>query len=492
MLQTLVLLYPFWATAKALTWSRGHYSVHSLLWLTSGALVFFVLALASGHKNGWIGGLTDGAKSRANTGGVFFWKRFPSLSRFAQPLSDSAWGALLAALTSWQSYRMLRHPYILYAEPTSRALHAINWTLWVVTIASAAAAVRFILHMRRGIQPAATKSTDLTQTFAVSAVGLLLFARILTPFASPHPGIDVFTIDVSAIENLLRGINPYTLTYADIYGGFYKYPPKLSYPPGFLYLIAPWTALFHEPRWASVLAELASAWGIAVLARSRGFHRSIANWFAAVWLAFPVGLFLVEHAWVDVLLVPFFIWGAVALQRKRWAAAGILLGYSVMVKQYAAAALFFATVAVFRQVGFQAAFRLVRAALLTCLVVALPWLFWNAQALFDSNIQLFLSMPPREDALSWVAHSLHEKGVVLSATWTTGAFVAAFLGALALVLRRAGNVAANSTAATAFFLWLGFLFAKQAFCNYYYLTAALVWTWLVVTEASDVAVSSSA
>ena len=470
MLQTLALLYPFWATAKALTWSRGHYSVHSLLWLTSGVLVFFVQAL---------GVQLPRLKS----------PHFDAVLN--QKVTDTFWGALLAALTSWQSYRMLRHPYILYAEPTSHAFHAITWTLWGVTIAAAVAAIRFVLFSRRKVAAESIPATDLTRTLGACAVAFLMLARVLTLFASPHPGIDVFTIDVSAIENLLRGINPYTLTYADIYGGFYKYPPKLSSPPGFLYLIAPWTALFHEPRWASVLAEFASAWGIAVLARGNGFRRSTSTWFAAVWLAFPVGLFLIEHAWVDVLLVPFFVWGAVALQRKRWGLAGFLFGYGVMVKQYAAAALFFAMVAVWRQAGFQATFRLARAAFVTCLLVALPWLIWNPQALFDSNVQLFLSMPPREDALSWVAHSLHERGVVLSAPWTIGAFATAFVGALLIALRRAGDSALNSTAATAFFLWLGFLFAKQAFCNYYYLTAALVWTWLVAS-AFDRARSASA
>lgn len=62
---------------------------------------------------------------------------------------------------------------------------------------------------------------------------VLLFA--LVPAASPRPAIDVFVFETQAARSLLFGLNPYDMTYANLYDSAEFYPSgdpdSYPYPP---------------------------------------------------------------------------------------------------------------------------------------------------------------------------------------------------------------------------------------------------------------------
>jgi len=83
--------------------------------------------------------------------------------------------------------------------------------------------------------------------FRLVPIGLNVIPRKILPWAfllffmavlwlSPNPLIDVFRSNSLAAGFFLRGLNPYSQSYPDIYGGQFDYRPGFLYWPGALFL----------------------------------------------------------------------------------------------------------------------------------------------------------------------------------------------------------------------------------------------------------------
>src|SRR5262249_38396094 len=102
-------------------------------------------------------------------------------------------------------------------------------------------------------------------------------------------------------------------------------------------------------------------------------------------------------------------------------------------------------------------------------VVTLPFALWNLRAFVESVILFQGRQPFRPDALSYVAWSARD-GIARLPQWASFAMA---LVALGLSWWRAPRTPAGFAASAALVFLLFFAFAKQAFCNYYFMVLGI-------------------
>jgi hypothetical protein len=319
---------------------------------------------------------------------------------------------------------------------------------------------------------------------ALTAALMLLYARIVVLRISPSPHIDVFTSAQRAVDYFLAGKNPYPQSYADIYGGTYDYRPGYPYWPGYLYWSTLGVVLFKKAH--DVRVSLVGAEGLAAACLFFGLRRlrvaaPPALFLVVAWLAFPVCLFITEQAWIDPLLVLCFAAAAWALAAGRPLLAGIALGYACGTKQYALFGAILALVHVWRAHGWRGALRFGVACSVVTLLLIVPFFASAPAEFYRSSVTVPATMFPRIDALTVPAQLAHGRGpldpealkhLFAPYTWLG---IAAFAATTAWLARRRGSATVASwLAACAVAYGFMLLFAKQAFCNYYYFLAFFV------------------
>jgi len=308
-------------------------------------------------------------------------------------------------------------------------------------------------------------------------VGLLVWVRWLVLWASPQPHIDVWTSSVDAVNFFLDGKNPYTQQYRDIYGGAYDYIPSFPYLPGYLLWATGFAAIFrgdHDVRISLVTAELLTSGLLFGFLRSVKVERLPALIAVVLWLAWPIDLFVLEQAWIDPLLLMGFAAAAWALSARRWALAGLAFGFACAVKQYAAPGVLLALPYVWRLGGKQGLKRFALAGAGVVAVLLLPFLVASPERFVKYALFSWADALPRLDSMSfsaWLAHNLVDNKTPDELTSFYRAFTPVAPAALALTgwwaWKREATVRVY-LAATGACYGLLFLFAKQAFCNYYY------------------------
>ena len=286
---------------------------------------------------------------------------------------------------------------------------------------------------------------------------------------SPNPHIDVYLFQKDSVAALFSGINPYTMTYPDIYVPLELYGPGLSvdgrvtfgfpYPPLSLWLAVPGQVLGGDYRYSQLIAMVISAW---LMAKARPGQLGTAA--AALFLFTPRAFFVLEQGWTEpyiVMLLAFTVY--VACRRPTW--LPYALGLLLAIKQYMIFALPLAYLLLphplppWKELR---KFALLTAA--TILLVSLPLALWNPAAFWKDVVLLQLYQPFRSDALSYLAWFAQDGAARLP---TSLAFLAAFL-ALGIALWRAPRTPAGFAAGVALVYLAFFAFNKQAFCNYYY------------------------
>ena len=348
---------------------------------------------------------------------------------------------------------------------------------------------------------------------------VLLFAvlALAVVSASPQPWIDVWVFQQRGAEALLRGLNPYSIDYPNIYANtpFNFYAPQLlragrvtvfPYPP-LTAILDVAGRICGDVRLVSVAALVVGAAAIArlggvaragALARAptgalasgpvggaitaSGEGRTTAELAALFVLFQPRTLFVVEQAWTEPTVLA--AWAVALLAAAHWlragrtsgragqtlgraaALAGLAIGLFAASKQYTPLLLIPLVLALPRR-GLARA-----AAIAIALVLAtfLPFAIWNAEGLWRDVVLMQLQQPLRADSLSLIAlwMRLGPAGPALAAI---GFAAAAALLAFALPRRPSLGQAALAAAAA----WLVFvLFNKQAFCNYEWLAASLL------------------
>ncbi len=298
-----------------------------------------------------------------------------------------------------------------------------------------------------------------------------------------RPQIDVHIMHHDSTTALMRGENPYRLTFpniykedpATLYGHEVANRERLlvgfAYPPLSLLISTVGQAIW-DYRAANVMA-LAIAAGLMLMARPGS--RAIAA--AAVLLLTPRIFFVIELGWTEPLVVMMFV--LLATTACRWPKiTPWTLGLFLAIKQYAVLTL--------------PALWLIRpdrrkylGALLIgfglALAITLPFFLWDPSAFTRSAILMQFRQPLRADALSYLALVKRDYGIELpSLIGFAAAGVGAFIGLLCCP-RTAGGFAA----AVALEMMMFFAFNKQAFCNYYFLVIGIMCCCSAMTASAE-------
>lgn len=322
-----------------------------------------------------------------------------------------------------------------------------------VLLAAAVCAARMLL----------SDGWHLPLALALTGTYLALGAWVLK--AAPDPGVDVCVFQRDASAALLRGDNPYAITFPDPYqesSAFYG--PGVSvngrlrfgypYPPLSLLLVLP-AHLLGDFRYAQLVAMALAGLLLALC------HKSTAAFVAAALLLFtPRGFFVLEAGWTEPFAVLFLaacVFAALRAPRLFPVALGLLLAS----KQYLVLGLLVVPVLPPRwRSG-----RVLLAAAGVAVGVTLPLALWDLWAFMHSAVLLQFRQPFRDDALSYLVPLKQLLGHAPPA-WL--GFIAAAGGAT-LALCKAPRTVAGFAAALALVLLAFFAFNKQAFCNYFHL-----------------------
>src|SRR5438067_323368 len=219
--------------------------------------------------------------------------------------------------------------------------------------------------------------------------------------ASPQPWIDVWVLQQKAPDALLRGANPYSVTYPNIYGSMTQqfYPPQViagnrlttyMYPPLAFLAALPGVALLGDARYAMLALMVLAVWLLA-----RAFPTSCTAELAGLFVLFqPRTFFVLEQAWIEPVVLASFALVVFALRRPLVAGVGLglLLG-SKQFSPYRAVPLVFALPARDRLRSLAVAAALAAA-------IMLPFALWDWRGFIRGVVQTQLWTPPRPDSLS--------------------------------------------------------------------------------------------
>jgi len=288
------------------------------------------------------------------------------------------------------------------------------------------------------------------------------------------------------VEYLLQGLDPYAQEYPDLYKGAAGYKPVFFYGPGYLAWAVPgW--LLGDVRVANLFAELLAFVAMIRLARPdsrdghvvRGAEASTSNppWLALVWLTFPVGLFMLEQAWVDSILLMAVAWMWIACRSGRFGLAGAIAGFALAGKQTGVVAVALTLLWVFRNHGQRHGLRVLAATAVTSLLLFGPFLLWHPSAIWWSLVVQLSQVPARMDALTLGALLARYQ---VSAGFGLGVISILVCGAAAvwMALRPLALWRLMGLSVICYFAL--YLCGFQAFCNYYWFVAGLVM--LTLTE----------
>jgi hypothetical protein len=301
--------------------------------------------------------------------------------------------------------------------------------------------------------------------YALALAALLAVYAVLGLWAlraAPDPGVDVCVFQRGAADALLRGDNPYAITFQDPYRDSDRFfGPAVSergklqfgypYPPPGLLLVTP-AHLLGDFRYAHLAAMTAAA---ALIALARPGRVAFAA--AALLLFSPRGFFVLEAGWTEPLAVIFLAATTFTACRAPRSVA-VPLGVLIATKQYLPLALLAAPLLKLRR-------NTIWQPVAVAGVVTLPLALWDLSAFVHSVILLQFRQPFRPDALSYLVPLSH-LAVGTPPAWI--AFITAVLAG-ALAVRRCPRTPAGFAAAVALVLLAFFAFNKQAFCNYYHL-----------------------
>ena len=299
---------------------------------------------------------------------------------------------------------------------------------------------------------------------AVLVISLALGSWMLA--ASRHPRMDVIEVHETALQALVEGRNPYSITFRNIYADSSHYNPKAvagdvvlfgyPYPPLNLLLALPGHLLLRDYRYAELAALIAAAALIGWMGSS-----ALSKLAAVLLLTTPRIFFVLEQGWTEpVALLMLALTTFFMARQSRLAPwfAGLL----TVTKQYLGLAVPLLWRYGHTQPGGSASF--VARAAAAGVVVILPFAAWNFEAFVDTVVMLQTREPFRADSLSYLSWAARHG-------WPAGSFlwaVAAALIALAIALWGTPNTVAGFSGGLALSALAMFAFGSKAFCNYYF------------------------
>jgi hypothetical protein len=417
-------------------------SAETACWTLAGFLALQTIQLNRGFYDGRALALAVAAFVAALAGLAF------AARGSAGRVPSRVWSAVCLGLIAVQGAQSFPGPPLWYLSADRSLLPYWILTATVLVASAAGFAREWLARLCRPV---------------VVAAIVLLSAWTLR--ASPSPPIDTYVWQQTAAAAFLDGRNPYAGPMPDIYNGKMPYYPAgwvsagvvrtgLVYPPVTLGLALPGYVLGRDVRWS-----LAGAAGVILALVVAGGR---AAWPQAALLATtPSLLFVLEQSWTDLYVLLGLALTAWSVTRAR-RAVPIALACLLASKQYAALLLPLLPLLLPR--WDRATVRTVGAAAAIAALLTAPLALWDLPAFFRSTVLFHAASPFREDALTLSAFVFRQFGAPLPGAVAWAAYAAALLAALRWMPRTAGGfVAASGIVMLPFFL-----FAKQAFANYYF------------------------
>lgn len=329
-----------------------------------------------------------------------------------------------------------------------RAPSWLGWRWWVVP------AVGAILVMS-GLVGRPSRRWTIALLAILSVIVVMVGAVLIRTV--PDPFIDVFDLHVAAADAIRSGANPYvaataldTSPFAEP-GSVIHYP----YPPLVLLAYAGSALIAGDPRWAGVVALIASMWLVALAPGAAARRTGLV--LAALLLLFPQVFVIIGNGWTEPLTVPLLIAAAMSW-RARPTASAVLLGLALATKQYFVLALplllFLPDDHRWRRLAIAGG---VAAALVAPAFIADVPAAWEALVVFH------VTRPPRLDARNLAGWDV----VVPAAVWASAVIAASVPAA------RRVDGGGRFLMALTLPLMVAFLLGSQAFTNYWFLIGAV-------------------
>jgi len=310
----------------------------------------------------------------------------------------------------------------------------------------------------------------------------LLVLMLLTYFivgallihASPNPFIDVFEVTKDSCQAFAHGLNPYAIDFPNIYAYTHGWD-RAFYPPGFVYdgrvhfgyqymplsfFVSFAGYLFTHDFRLGNLAAVTIAGGLLALSGD-----GLATAAAAILLFTPRVYYVLERGWSEpavVLCLAFVIY--CARRRPRWLpwAVGLLL----VSKQHMILIAPALPLLLPRPLQWRSSLQFLFKAAIVGAAITLPLVLWNVPAFWKSAITVQVQNPFRADSLNYAATWVRA-GHAAPGVWLSLVF-AAIAGAI--VFWKAPRTPAGFAIGVSLIFLCFFSVAKQAFCNYYFLT----------------------
>jgi len=172
---------------------------------------------------------------------------------------------------------------------------------------------------------------ELIETLGIFGVGLVV--RVVTILVNPNPPIDVLPLCSQAIDYLLQGVNPYTVTYS-IPPELIMYPNLLGgcpYPPLMLWLLMPGHVLFQDLRFSILVADLF----VGFLLYMFSDDKNLGAFMATLYILNPLGTQILKFAWNESILALFLLLTLFYWKNGKKDISCVFLGLSLGIKQFA-------------------------------------------------------------------------------------------------------------------------------------------------------------
>jgi hypothetical protein len=313
---------------------------------------------------------------------------------------------------------------------------------------------------------------------------IALILHLLTPLALPDPGIDVWTWTQTCVRALLHGIQPYGVQAPDEWNGAFDYGYSLTvypYPPATLLAYAPVVAMLDDFRYLLAFSLPATIAFIRATGARLHVDEALVDVITLAIVLHPRSLSFTAFGWTEPLLVVVaaaFVYLVVKRPRGLGQAAAFFLLPAL--KQYV-------LVPTILYLAMKPARNWLRTTLFGLAVAGLtvvPFLVWDWRLTLSGIVfQAVELKTPRLDSDSLIALAGVVTGTYPGRWWSVA--VQFVVGGIAYWrLKDAGL--AGLLLASAITMFATFLFAWQAFFNYYYfVTVLLLLGGLVLAAGKD-------
>lgn len=295
---------------------------------------------------------------------------------------------------------------------------------------------------------------------------LLIIAILLEIFmiiSSPHPKIDVFDQLKLSSEGLIRGINPYSQIFPQIYNYPQDYFPYL---PLTAIVVLPFNIFLGDPRFTLIAANLLVVYILRKILKESSNPLAYEA-IPLIYLFHPQMTFMIEQAWIDPIISASFIAFIYSvMNKKRGLISGILLGITISLKQT------FILLLPFLYVYKKISRKILLGGVIILITSIIPFLIWDSSN-FIKDIVI-----NHVERRYWWHNSLTFNSFYFA---QFGKNLPSFLffliwgGSFALILRRLKSFPTLILGITLWFL-IFYFFNYQAYIHYYSYVSSLMLT----------------